>query len=107
MPSKINITGHHVDITSALDTYIRHKLGKVEAMFEMVTNIIVIVTIEKHIQKAEAEIRIAGDHNSIFAESSTEDMYKSVDELENKIMRQVKDYHAKMIERKEHRGKDL
>ncbi len=107
MSSKFNVTGHHVDITPALDTYIRHKLGKVESMFDMVTNIIVIVTVEKHIQKAEAEIRIAGDQNSIFAEVSTEDMYKSIDELEHKIMRQVKDYHAKMIERKEHREKDL
>lgn len=106
MSSKFNIIGRHVEVTPALDTYIRHKLGKVEATFDIVTNINVIVTVEKHTQKAEAEVRVAGDHNSIFAESTTDDMYKSVDELEDKIMRQVKDYHARMIERKEHREKD-
>jgi putative sigma-54 modulation protein len=106
MSSKFNLVGRHVDITPALDKYIRNKLGKVESMFDIVTKINVIVTIEKHGQKAEAELKVAGDSNGIFAEATTEDMYKSVDELEHKIMRQVKDYHARMIERKEHREKD-
>lgn len=99
--SKFNIVGRQVSVTPALDTYIRHKLGKIESTFDIVTNINVIVSVEKrNRQKAEAEVRIAGDHNSIFAESITEDMYKSVDELENKIMRQVKDHHDRIIEQK-------
>ncbi len=98
MSTNFQISGRHVEVTPALETYTKNKLSKVEKMFKKVTSIHVILTVEKRSQKAEAEIKIAGDQNSIFAESNTDDMYKSIDALEDKILRQVKKYHDKLTE---------
>ncbi len=101
--TKVNISGRHFEVTPALDTYARKRLSKVEEIFNNITTINVILSVEKHIQKAEAEVKIGGNPKPIFAESTTEDMYKSVDELENKLLRQVKKYHDEL---KDHRKDD-
>ena len=76
----------------ALEHSIQTECG-VENIFHKVTTVHVTLSVEKKLQKAEAEVKLAGDQNSIFAESSTDDMYKSIDELEHKLLRQVKKYH--------------
>jgi putative sigma-54 modulation protein len=105
MPTKFNISGRHVEVTPALDTYARSKLGKIENIFHKVTTVHVTLSVEKKLQKAEAEVKLAGDQNSIFAESATEDMYKSIDELEGKLLRQVKKYHDKLTDH--HKGESF
>lgn len=93
MPSSFNISGRHLEVSPALDSYARKKLSKLD-VFNKITTVHIILSIDsKKQQIAEAEVKIAGDQKSIFAESSTEDMYKSIDELEHKLYRQVEKYH--------------
>jgi putative sigma-54 modulation protein len=98
---KLIVSGRHFVITPALETYARKKLSKVEQMFNNITTINIILSVEKHTQKAEAELKLGGDPNPIFAEATTEDMYKSVDALEDKLLRQVKKYHDKLTDHHE------
>lgn len=55
---QINITGHHVDITEPLKQYVHEKLQKLTKRFSNITNVHVILTLEKKfIHKAEAHIK--------------------------------------------------
>lgn len=91
---QINITGHHIDVTEALRTYVSEKMTKLERHFDHVTNVHVILTIEKQVQKAEATVHVSGQ--DLFAQSETADMYASIDGLIDKLDRQIIKHKEKM-----------
>ncbi len=91
---QLNITGHHVEITPALRTYVTEKLGKLERHFDHVTNVHVVLSVEKLRQKAEATIHITG--NDLYADCTEEDMYAAIDALADKLDRQIKKHKEKV-----------
>lgn len=96
MTTTFNITGRHVEVTPALEAYIKNKLSKVEKTFSKIVSIHVIVSVEKIQHTAEAEIRVPGDKNSLFASATSKDLYESIDDLEHKLLAQIKKYHDKL-----------
>lgn len=104
MSAIFSIDGQHVEITPALDTYVRDKLKKIERIFPHTTKIHVVLTIEKKKKQqiAEAEVHLAGDKNPVFASAVTNDMYNSIDMLEDKLVTQVKKYHDKITNHHHH-----
>ena len=104
MATTFNIDGHHVEVTPALESYVKQKLEKLSTIFvNKVTTIHVVLTVEKYLQTADAEIKIAGDQNRIFASATTKDLYESIDELEHKLMAQVSKYHDKLKDHDKHK----
>lgn len=93
---QINITGHHLDITPALRSYVTSKLEKLERHFDHMTNAHVILSVEKERQKAEATIHV--NRKNLFADSQHEDMYAAIDVLIDKLDRQVKKHKEKLTE---------
>ena len=91
---QINITGHHIDVTEPLRTYVSEKMTKLERHFDHVTNVHVILTLEKQAQKAEANVHVSGA--DLFAQSITEDMYASIDGLVDKLDRQILKHKEKV-----------
>jgi len=91
---QINLTGHHVEITDSLRNYVEEKMERVERHFDKVTNTHVILSVENVRHKAEATVHMSG--NSIFAESTEDDMYKAIDSLVDKLDRQVKKHKEKI-----------
>ncbi len=85
---QISLTGHHVDITEALRSYVDSKFERLERHFDQVTNIHVVLSVEKLRQKAEANLHVNG--NDLFADCEEEDMYAAIDGLVDKLDRQVK-----------------
>ena len=96
---QVNLTGHHVDVTDALRAYVDEKIARLERHFDHVTNVHVILSVEKLTKKAEATVHIAGA--DVFAESTHEDMYAAIDALVDKLDRQVLKHKEKL---KKHRG---
>ena len=45
---QLNITGHHIDITDSMRAYVEEKITKLERHFDHVTNVHVILTVEKN-----------------------------------------------------------
>jgi putative sigma-54 modulation protein len=84
---QINITGHHVELTDALNEYVRTKFDKLERHFDNITNTQVTLSVEKQRQKAEADVHLAG--GQIFATHEHDDMYAAIDGLTDKLDRQV------------------
>ena len=91
---QINLTGHHMDITPALRSYVKEKFERLERHFDNMTNIHVILKVEKERQKAEATIHVT--QGNIFADSEHEDMYAAIDTLVDKLDRQVKKHKEKL-----------
>jgi putative sigma-54 modulation protein len=84
---QVTITGHHVEVTDALRDYVNNKMERLERHFDQVTNINVILTIEKLVQKAEATVPVNG--SSIFANAEDQDMYAAIDALVDTLDRQI------------------
>lgn len=96
---QVNLTGHHVDITEPLRAYVDEKIARLERHFDHVTNVHVILSVEKLQQKAEATVHAAGA--DVFADAVHQDMYAAIDALIDKLDRQVIRHKEKL---KSHRG---
>jgi len=97
---QINLTGHHVDITPALRTFVENKFSRLERHIDNMTKIHVILSIEKERQKAEASILV--NKGKIYADAQHEDMYAAIDVLTDKLDRQIKKHKEKLTDH--HRG---
>lgn len=96
----ITIAGHHLEITDALHDYVTSKLERLERHFDQVSNIDVILTVEKHVQKAEATVPVNGQN--LFAIAEEQDMYAAIDALVDKLDRQIIKRKEKVTDH--HRG---
>lgn len=91
---QLNLSGHHIDITPALRDYVTAKLSeRLERHFDNVTNIYVVLTVEKVRQMAEATVHVSG--GKLFANAEHEDMYAAIDMLADKLDKQVKKHKEK------------
>jgi|SRR5579863_1745443 len=90
----IDITGHHVDITPALRTYVRNKFERLERHFDHVTGIHVVLTVAKLEHKAEATLAVS--RAKLFADAVEPDMYAAIDCLVDRLDRQVKKHKEKL-----------
>ncbi|MEI6895443.1 MAG: ribosome-associated translation inhibitor RaiA [Colwellia sp.] len=91
---KINLSGHHVEVTRSLREYVESKFSKLARHFDHINNVHVILTVEKLDQKAEATIHMSG--NDVFASAINADMYTSIDTLVDKLDRQILKYKDKV-----------
>jgi len=93
-PMNISITGHQIDLTGALRTYVREKLSRIERHFDHVIDTHVILKVDKLVHLAEATISTSGKR--VHAESSQADMYAAIDDLVDKLDRQIKKHKEKL-----------
>jgi putative sigma-54 modulation protein len=85
---QLNLSGHHVEITPALRSYVEKKLARVLRHCDRVIDVQCTLTVEKLRQAAEATVRLAGA--SIHAAAVHEDMYAAIDALSDKLDEQVR-----------------
>lgn len=91
---QINLTGHHIEITASLRSYVEEKFSKLERHFDQINNVHVILNVEKTQQIAEAQIHLT--KGEIFATSEHADMYAAIDALIDKLDRQIIKHKEKL-----------
>ena len=96
----LQISGHHVEVTPALREYVQNKLDPVIRHFDKVTGVTVVLSVEKHKQKAEATLHVPG--KDMHVEEAADDLYAAIDTLFDKLDRQVQKYKQKVQDH--HRG---
>ena len=94
----LNVSGHHVEVTPAIRSYVRSKLERVTRRFDHVIDAHVILTVDKLRQRAEATLHVAG--KDLHCESEQEDLYAAIDLLADKLDRQVLRYKDKLLEKR-------
>ena len=90
---QVIVTGHHLEVTEALKAHVDSKFEKLARHFDNVTDVHVILSVEKLVQKAEATLQLSGA--KLFAEDSQEDMYVAIDHLVDKLDRQITKHKEK------------
>ena len=96
---KITISGKNIDVTEGLKAAVNEKLGKLEKYFTPDTNVIVTLSVEKERQKIEVTIPVKG--NIIRSEQVSNDMYVSIDLVEEKIGRELRQHKHKITDTKQ------
>ncbi|MCH2100259.1 MAG: ribosome-associated translation inhibitor RaiA [Pseudomonadales bacterium] len=94
---QINVSGHHLDVTDSIRNYTLEKFERIERHFEHITQIHVILELEKKAQKAEATVHIKG--GELFADATHDDLYAAIDALVDKLDRQILKHKEKNIDR--------
>ena len=95
---KFIISGKNIDVTEGLKTAVEDKIGKLERYFTPDTEIHVTLSVEKDRQKIEVTIPVKG--SIIRSEQVSNDMYVSIDLVEEIIERQLKKYKNKLTDSK-------
>lgn len=83
----LNITGHHLEVTPAMRSYVEDKLARVMRHFDHVIGVSVVLSVEKLRQKAEVNVHLPG--KDIYVEHVDGDMYAAIDALVDKLDRQI------------------
>lgn len=99
---RINITGKNIELTDGLKTAVTDKLSKLDKYFADDTIANVTLSVEKDRQKIEVTIPMKGQF--IRSEQVSNDMYVSIDLVEEVIERQLQKYRHKLITRQQEPG---
>ena len=89
----LSVSGHHLDVTPAIRTYVQSKLERVTRHFDHVIDAHVILTVDKLRQKAEVTLHVRG--KDLHCECEDADLYAAIDLLADKLDRQVLRYKDK------------
>jgi putative sigma-54 modulation protein len=90
---QLSVTGHHVEVTPSMRSYVEKKLERITRHFDHVIDVHCVLTVEKLEQKAEATIHVRG--NAIHADAIDGNMYAAIDALTDKLDRCVKKHKEK------------
>ncbi len=99
---KFVIVGKNIEVTPGLRSAVEDKIGKLEKYFNPETEVHVTLSVEKDRQKIEVTIPVKG--NIIRSEQVSNDMYVSIDLVEEIIERQLKKYKNKIVSQKQSAG---
>ena len=94
---KFIIVGRNIEVTPALRSTVEEKIGKLGKYFNPDTEVHVTLSVEKERQKIEVTIAVKG--NIIRSEQFSNDMYVSIDLVEEIIERQLKKYKTKIVDK--------
>ena len=102
MNMKFVIVGKNIEVTPGLRSAAEDKIGKLEKYFTSETEAHVTLSVEKERQKIEVTIPVKG--SIIRSEQVSNDMYVSIDLVEEIIERQLKKYKNKLVDQKQSAG---
>ena len=96
---KFVIIGKNIDVTPGLKASVEEKIGKLEKYFTPDTEVHVTLSVEKERHKIEVTIPVRG--TIIRSEQVSNDMYISIDLVEEIIERQLKKYKTKITDKEQ------
>lgn len=88
------VTGHHLEVTPAIREYVASKVDRVVRRFDQVTSANVILSVDKLDRKAEITLHMTG--KEIFVEAHSGDLYAAIDQLVDKLDRQLVKHKEKV-----------
>ncbi|MGL5150202.1 MAG: ribosome hibernation-promoting factor, HPF/YfiA family [Clostridium sp.] len=98
---KVTVMAKNIELTPALKEMVEKKILKLERYFENKVEARAMLSVQRNRQIVEVTIPFNGV--ILRVEEATEDMYKSIDLVEEKIERQIRKQRTK-LSRKKHAG---
>ncbi|MCT7793552.1 MAG: ribosome-associated translation inhibitor RaiA, partial [Lactobacillus iners] len=94
---KYNVRGENIEVTDALKSYVEKRLEKLEKYFEIESDVIAHVNLKVYSEKSsKVEVTIPLPYLVLRAEDTTDDMYKSIDFVSEKLERQIRKYKTRI-----------
>ena len=84
---QLSVTGHHVEVTASMRSYVEKKFERIARHFDHVIDVHCVLSVEKLIQKAEATVHVRG--TAIHVDATDSNMYAAIDILTDKLDRCV------------------
>lgn len=95
---RITITGRNIELTDGLKNAVEERLSKLEKYFKPETDVLVTLSVEKDRQRVEVTIPTKG--HTIRSEQVSNDMYVTLDLVEEAIEKQLLKYRTKIVSKK-------
>jgi putative sigma-54 modulation protein len=95
----IHFTGHGLDVTPGLKAFTQEKFKRLERHFPHITSIHVVFHVEKLDQIAEATLLVV--KGELHARATADEMYTAIDELVDKLNRQLIKHKEKTLDHRE------
>lgn len=91
---KVTVIAKNIDLTPALKEMVEKKISKLDRYFEPSVTARATLSVQKNRQKIEVTIPFNGV--ILRGEETTEDLYKSIDLVEDKLERQIRKQRTKL-----------
>ena len=102
---KYNVRGENIEVTDALRSYVEKRLKKLEKYFDLNQDMIAHVNLKVYRDhKAKVEVTIPLPYLVLRAEETTDDMYRSIDFVSEKLERQIRKYKTRVNRKSREKG---
>lgn len=101
----VKVTGRHLQITPAINDYATKKIESLHLDYPKIIEAHVILEVEKYRHSAEV-VLVCSNHITIEACEETDDMYAALDQVTDKVARQMRKYKTRLM-RKHRPRKDV
>ena len=91
---QLHFTGRNIEVTDALKTFTEKKFQRLERHYANIHTVNIVFHVENVTHTAEASTHL--DNVEIHATAKSDDMYKAIDELIDKMMTQVTKHKEKI-----------
>lgn len=95
---KVTVIAKNIELTPALREMVERKISKLDKYFENGVEAKATLKVQKN--RHNVEVLIPFNGILLRAEESTDDMYKSIDRVEEKLTRQIRKQRTKLERRK-------
>lgn len=100
-----NVRGENIEVTQAIRNYAEKKVAKLAKFFSDAPDATAYVNLKVYPDKtAKAEVTIPLSFLVLRAEETTDDLYKSIDFVVDKLERQVRKYKTKINRKSREKG---
>ena len=104
---KYNFRGNKIEVTEAINDYLKSKLSKLEKYLDDNEEVEAKALISAKGKDQKVEVTIWSGKYNIRAEETSEDLYSAIDLVIDKLERQLKKYKAKLSSKRVNREEVL
>lgn len=97
---QITVTGRHMEITDAIRAYVQQKFEKLPRYFDRIQQVRVVAQSRDQVNKHVEAIVHVDHHEPFVASEAAEDLYGCIDDVFNKMERQLHDHKQRLRNRK-------
>jgi putative sigma-54 modulation protein len=97
---QLHVKGKNLEVNDSIRSYVERKLQKLDRRVHELTEVEIELAVEKNPSIAESQVAEATVHlkgQTLRARETAHDMKAAIDELADKLVRQVKDIHDKRV----------
>jgi len=102
---QLHVKGKNLEVNDSIRDYAERKLQKLDRRVHELTRVEIELTVERNPSIAESQVAEATVHlkgHTLRAREAARDMKAAIDELVDKLVRQVKDLHDKRLDGRRH-----